>query len=63
VTISDLDSARASAAAAHREFQAEGVYLNTASLGLPPRAVLRALHEVLEGWQRGEATLRTATCR
>jgi selenocysteine lyase/cysteine desulfurase len=56
VTISDLASARAAAVAAHREFQAEGVYLNTASLGLPPRTVLRALHEALEGWQRGQAS-------
>jgi selenocysteine lyase/cysteine desulfurase len=55
VTISDPDITRASAASARQEFQAEGVYLNTASLGLPPRAALRALHEVLESWQRGEA--------
>ena len=44
------------AAAAHEEFQAEGVYLNTASLGLPPRAAVRALQEALANWQRGHAS-------
>ncbi len=44
------------AAVAHEQFQADGVYLNTASLGLPPRSALRALHEVLADWQHGRVS-------
>ena len=47
--------ARAVAAVAHEQFQAEGIYLNTASLGLPPRSSLAALREVLTDWQCGRA--------
>lgn len=30
-------------------------YLNAATLGLPPRAVVEAMHEALQGWQTGRA--------
>lgn len=45
--------ARSRIALAQQQFRAEGVYLNTASLGLPPRATLEALHAVLEDWRAG----------
>jgi kynureninase len=35
------------------EFDADGVYLNTATIGLPPRRTVDALHAVLDRWQRG----------
>jgi selenocysteine lyase/cysteine desulfurase len=35
------------------EFTADGVYLNTATMGLPPRRAIDALHAVLDRWQRG----------
>jgi selenocysteine lyase/cysteine desulfurase len=35
------------------EFTADGVYLNTATMGLPPRRAVDALHAVLDRWQRG----------
>ena len=41
--------------AAQAEFDSEVVYLNTASLGLPPRRSLDALQEVLGRWQAGRA--------
>ena len=41
--------------AAQEEFAAEGVYLNTASLGLPPRRSLAALQQALEQWRTGRA--------
>src|SRR3954447_24506646 len=44
-----------SVAAAREEFSPGGVYLNTASLGLPPRRSLTALHEALDAWQAGRA--------
>jgi len=47
---------RPRAEAAHEQFQADGVYLNTASIGLPPRASLQALHDVLQDWQGGRAS-------
>ena len=47
---------RPRAETAHEQFQADGVYLNTASIGLPPRASLRALHDVLQDWQGGRAS-------
>ncbi len=34
-------------------FSADGVYLNTASAGLPPQAVTTALESALDGWRRG----------
>ena len=42
-------------AAASAEFDPDVVYLNTASLGLPPRRTLRALGTALEDWGRGIA--------
>jgi kynureninase len=35
------------------EFTADGVYLNTATMGLPPRRAVDALHAVLDRWHRG----------
>jgi selenocysteine lyase/cysteine desulfurase len=40
---------------AQSEFSAEVVYLNTASLGLPPRRGLAAVQEALEQWRAGRA--------
>jgi selenocysteine lyase/cysteine desulfurase len=40
---------------AQEEFSAEVVYLNTASLGLPPRRGLVAVQEALEQWRAGRA--------
>lgn len=37
------------------EFAAEGTYLNSATMGLPPRATLAALETALEQWRRGTA--------
>lgn len=45
----------AALAAAQDEFAADGVYLNTATLGLPPRRSLAALQEVLGQWRAGRA--------
>ncbi len=45
---SRLDRARA-------EFDAETIYLNTATLGLPPRRAWSALQEAQEEWRRGTA--------
>lgn len=56
MAISDITRGRARAAAAHEHFDAEGVYLNTASLGLPPRSGVGALHEALQDWQSGKAS-------
>lgn len=43
-------------AAAQGQFEAEGVYLDTASLGLPPRASLEAVRAALEDWRLGRAS-------
>jgi selenocysteine lyase/cysteine desulfurase len=43
-------------ALAQAEFDPEVVYLNTASLGLPPRRCLQALQTVLEQWRAGMAS-------
>src|SRR3954452_23087289 len=40
---------------AQEEFSAEVVYLNTASLGLPPRRSLAAVQAALERWRAGRA--------
>jgi selenocysteine lyase/cysteine desulfurase len=48
----DLASARAL-------FEPDHVYLDTASYGLPPRMVLDALAEALEGWRHGSASWST----
>lgn len=39
--------------AAQREFEAQTLYLNTASMGLPPRRTSVALHETLDAIARG----------
>jgi selenocysteine lyase/cysteine desulfurase len=41
--------------AAQKEFEPTGVYVNTASIGLPPRRALEALAEALETWRTGRA--------
>jgi selenocysteine lyase/cysteine desulfurase len=43
-------------AAARTEFAADGVYLNTASLGLPPRRALDALRDAVADWAAGRAS-------
>ncbi|HSK25082.1 MAG TPA: aminotransferase class V-fold PLP-dependent enzyme [Egicoccus sp.] len=40
-------------AAARAEFDAEVVYLNTATLGLPPRRTMAAVMAALDDWRRG----------
>ncbi|WP_314175052.1 aminotransferase class V-fold PLP-dependent enzyme [Streptomyces winkii] len=47
---------RARLALAQQEFDPEVVYLNTASLGLPPRRSLAALHAAEDEWRRGRAS-------
>ncbi len=46
---------RAAVAAVRGEFGAHGVYLNTTSLGLPPRRATDALTGALESWRTGTA--------
>lgn len=41
--------------AAHKEFEPAGVYVNTASIGLPPRRTVEALNEAIETWRTGRA--------
>ena len=41
--------------AAQKEFESAGVYVNTASIGLPPRRVAKALDEAIEVWRTGRA--------
>jgi len=41
--------------AAQREFEASSIYLNTASIGLPPRRGIEALSEAIETWRTGRA--------
>src|SRR5674476_1148746 len=43
-------------AAAQAEFDPEVIYLNTASLGLPPRRCLEALRTALDQWRAGTAS-------
>lgn len=40
-------------AQAQREFRSEGVYLNTASIGLPPRRTVDAVAAAVDRWGRG----------
>ena len=40
---------------ARKEFEPAGVYVNTASIGLPPRRVVDALHDAIETWRTGRA--------
>jgi len=44
-----------SLAAAQKEFEPAGIYLNTASIGLPPRRTVAALDEAIETWRTGRA--------
>ena len=37
------------------EFDADGTYLNSATMGLPPRVTTDAVHAALEEWRRGVA--------
>ncbi len=46
----------AAAAVVRAEFDPEVVYLNTASLGLPPRRSLVTLEQVLQSWRAGRAS-------
>jgi selenocysteine lyase/cysteine desulfurase len=41
--------------AAQKEFEPAGIYVNTASIGLPPRRAVEALHEAIETWLTGQA--------
>jgi len=41
--------------AAQKEFEPAGVYVNTASIGLPPRRGVEALNEAIETWRTGRA--------
>jgi selenocysteine lyase/cysteine desulfurase len=41
--------------AAQKEFEPAGVYVNTASIGLPPRRAIDAVHEAIETWRTGRA--------
>ncbi len=41
--------------AAQREFEPSDVYLNTASIGLPPRRGVEAIKEAIETWRTGRA--------
>lgn len=43
---------------AQAEFSAEGVYLDSATLGLPPRRTVEALRLALDAWQHGTADAR-----
>ena len=40
---------------AEREFEPAGVYVNTASIGLPPRRAVDALQDAIEMWRTGRA--------
>lgn len=41
--------------AAQKEFEPTGVYVNTASIGLPPRRTVEALDDAIEAWRTGRA--------
>ncbi|HMH50757.1 MAG TPA: aminotransferase class V-fold PLP-dependent enzyme [Candidatus Acidoferrum sp.] len=41
--------------AAQKEFAPTGVYVNTASIGLPPRRAVEALDDAIETWRTGRA--------
>ena len=40
---------------AQREFESSGIYVNTASIGLPPRRAVTALHHAIDAWATGRA--------
>ncbi len=44
-----------SLAQARKEFEPAGVYVNTVSIGLPPRRVVDALHDAIDTWRTGRA--------
>jgi selenocysteine lyase/cysteine desulfurase len=52
----DKARGRSRLALAQGEFDPDVVYLNTASMGLPPRRCLDALREALEEWRMGNAS-------
>jgi len=41
--------------AAQKELEPTGVYVNTASIGLPPRRAVEALNDAIETWRTGRA--------
>jgi selenocysteine lyase/cysteine desulfurase len=41
--------------AAQKEFEPTGVYVNTASIGLPPRRAVEAFDDAIETWRTGRA--------
>ena len=41
--------------AAQKEFEPSSVYVNTASIGLPPRRAVEALNDAIETWRTGRA--------
>jgi selenocysteine lyase/cysteine desulfurase len=41
--------------AAQKEFEPAGIYVDTATIGLPPRRAVDALHEAIEAWRTGRA--------
>jgi selenocysteine lyase/cysteine desulfurase len=41
--------------AAQKEFETDGIYVNTASIGLPPRSAVAALEAAIETWRSGRA--------
>ncbi|HKA04125.1 MAG TPA: aminotransferase class V-fold PLP-dependent enzyme [Acidimicrobiales bacterium] len=43
---------------ARREFAVESAYLDTASIGVPPRAAVAAMRDALGVWERGQARPR-----
>lgn len=48
------DEIAARIAAARQEFSPANVYLNTATVGLPPRRTVDAVRAALDDWQRGQ---------
>ncbi|SCK05240.1 aminotransferase class V-fold PLP-dependent enzyme [Streptomyces sp. WMMB 322] len=51
----DRSEGRSRLALAQAEFDPDVVYLNTASIGLPPQSSLNALREAEEDWRKGTA--------
>jgi len=47
--------ARPSVESVRHEFTPDGVYLNTATYGLPPASAIAALDEAVDAWRRGTA--------
>ncbi|MFT4164254.1 MAG: aminotransferase class V-fold PLP-dependent enzyme [Microlunatus sp.] len=57
--MSACDHGAARIAAVRHEFSPSGVYLNTATVGLPPRRTVDAVREALDDWQRGQSVPQT----